>query len=47
VGTPEDIAHALLFMVDNDFMNGETMMMDGGQMVLTPLPPMDFVDGKH
>ena len=47
VGTPEDVARALLFMVDNDFMNGETMMMDGGQMVLTPLPPMDFVESKH
>ena len=46
VGQPSDVARALLFMVENEFVTGETMMVDGGQMVLTPLPPMDFVDNK-
>ena len=46
-GRPEDVARALLFLVENDFVTGETIMMDGGQMVTTPLPPMGFVDSKH
>ena len=46
-GRPQDVARALLFLVENDFVTGETLMMDGGQMVTTPLPPMDFVDHKH
>jgi len=46
VGYPEDVARALLFLVDNDFVTGTTLMVDGGQMVTTPLPPMDFVEGR-
>jgi len=46
VGRPDDVARALLFLVDNDFVTGTTLLMDGGQMVTTPLPPMDFVEGK-
>ena len=46
-GQPEDVARALLFLVENDFVTGETIMVDGGQMVTTPLPPMDFVDDRH
>ena len=46
VGRPEDVARALLFLVDNDFVTGTTLLLDGGQMITTPLPPMDFVEGK-
>jgi 3-oxoacyl-[acyl-carrier protein] reductase len=46
VGRPDDVGRALLFLVDNDFVTGTTLLLDGGQMVLTPLPPMDFVEGR-
>lgn len=30
VGKPEDIARACLFLVENDFINGENIVIDGG-----------------
>ena len=43
-GRPEDIARALLFLVENEFVTGATLMLDGGQTIMTPLPPLDFLD---
>jgi NAD(P)-dependent dehydrogenase (short-subunit alcohol dehydrogenase family) len=45
-GRPEDVARALMFLLDNDFVTGATLMLDGGQTIMTPLPPMDFVEGE-
>lgn len=30
-GTPQDIAHAILFLLENNFMTGATLDVDGGQ----------------
>lgn len=32
VGTPEDIAHAVLYLVGADFMTGQILTLDGGMM---------------
>jgi NAD(P)-dependent dehydrogenase (short-subunit alcohol dehydrogenase family) len=37
-GRPEDVARGLLFLLENDFVTGSTLMLDGGQMITTPLP---------
>lgn len=29
-GTIEEVAHAALFVVENDFLNGSTITLDGG-----------------
>jgi NAD(P)-dependent dehydrogenase (short-subunit alcohol dehydrogenase family) len=29
-GTPEDVARAVVFLIQNDYMTGETLMLDGG-----------------
>lgn len=29
-GTPEDIAHAMLFLMTNPYMTGHTLFVDGG-----------------
>jgi NAD(P)-dependent dehydrogenase (short-subunit alcohol dehydrogenase family) len=50
-GRPDDVARALLFLVENDFVTGATMMLDGGQTITTPIPRLDFLDrqpdGRH
>jgi NAD(P)-dependent dehydrogenase (short-subunit alcohol dehydrogenase family) len=33
-GRPEDVAHALLYLVRSDFVTGEVMLVDGGRMLL-------------
>lgn len=32
-GTPEDVAHALLFLLEADYITGETIIVDGGRSV--------------
>jgi NAD(P)-dependent dehydrogenase (short-subunit alcohol dehydrogenase family) len=32
-GTPEDVAAALLFLLDADYITGETIIVDGGRHV--------------
>lgn len=32
-GTPEDVARALLFLVESDFTTGEVVVVDGGRML--------------
>ena len=33
VGTPEDVARALIFLIESDFVTGETVVVDGGRML--------------
>jgi pteridine reductase len=33
IGTPEDVAQALLFLAGNDFVTGEVIVVDGGRML--------------
>ena len=35
-GTPEHVAHAVLFLVENDFVNGVCLPVDGGRSIATP-----------
>lgn len=37
-GTPEHVAHAVLFLVENDFMTGVCLPVDGGRSIATPAP---------
>ena len=30
VGTPEDVAHAIVFLIENGFVTGQTIITDGG-----------------
>jgi|SRR5690606_26035873 len=34
-GTPEDVTKAVLFLIDSDFITGETIFVNGGRFVLT------------
>lgn len=34
IGTPEDVARALLYLIESDFVTGETVVVDGGRMLL-------------
>lgn len=33
-GQPEDVARALLFLVESDFVTGQTLVVDGGRLLL-------------
>lgn len=33
IGTPEDIAHAVVFLLENDFINGTVLVVDGGRSI--------------
>jgi pteridine reductase len=33
LGTPEDVSRAVLFLLENDFVTGETLVVDGGRRV--------------
>ncbi|TWT13257.1 SDR family oxidoreductase [Planomicrobium sp. CPCC 101079] len=30
LGRPEEVAHAIVFLCENDFVTGTTLMIDGG-----------------
>ena len=34
VGSPQDIANAVLFLLDNDFINGTVLVVDGGRSIV-------------
>ena len=34
IGTPEDIAHAVIFLLENDFINGTVLVVDGGRSLV-------------
>ena len=35
LGTPGDVANTVLFLVDSDYITGETIIVDGGKMLMT------------
>ncbi|MFS8638815.1 MAG: glucose 1-dehydrogenase [Gemmatimonadota bacterium] len=35
IGEPEDVARALLYLVESDFVTGEVVVVDGGRMLLS------------
>ena len=37
VGSPEDVARALLYLVHNPYVTGSTLMVDGGWTVYSPI----------
>ncbi len=34
IGSPQDIANAVLFLLDNDFINGTVLVVDGGRSIV-------------
>lgn len=40
---PDDAARALVYLVDNPYVTGTTLIVDGGWSVAAPTPPFDFV----
>ena len=44
---PEDVARALLFLVANPYITGETLVVDGGWTIHSPTPRLDFVESKE
>ncbi len=41
---PEDVARALLYLVENPYVTGTTLMVDGGWTIHSPIPRLDFVE---
>lgn len=37
-GTPEHVADAVLFLIENDFVTGVCLPVDGGRSIATPVP---------
>ena len=42
-GRPDDVARALLFLVENPYITGETLVVDGGWTIHSPTPRLDSV----
>jgi 3-oxoacyl-[acyl-carrier protein] reductase len=45
-GRPEDVASGLLYLVDNPYITGTTLMIDGGWTIQSPVPPADTAQGE-
>ena len=43
---PDEIARGLLFLVENPYITGETLMVDGGWTIHSPTPRLDFAEKK-
>jgi NAD(P)-dependent dehydrogenase (short-subunit alcohol dehydrogenase family) len=45
-GTPADVAEAVAFLASDEagFINGQTLIVDGGWTALSPTPGFDFVE---
>jgi 3-oxoacyl-[acyl-carrier protein] reductase len=37
-GRPEDVAHGLLYLVENSFITGNALRLDGGWTIASPMP---------
>jgi pteridine reductase len=35
LGTPEDVAHAVLYLIDATYVTGEVITVDGGRRIRT------------
>jgi len=44
---PEDIARALVFLVENPYVTGETIVVDGGWTATSRTPPLEFVERRR
>jgi pteridine reductase len=36
IGSPEDVAQAILYLIDADFVTGSTIFVDGGRLIAPP-----------
>jgi 3-oxoacyl-[acyl-carrier protein] reductase len=45
VGTPDDIAEAVLALFRLDWVTGQVLVADGGVSLNSPLDPMDSLEG--
>lgn len=43
-GRPEDIGRGLLYLIENPYVTGTTLMLDGGWTIHSPRPNLDFVE---
>lgn len=43
-GRPDDVARGLLYLVENPYITGTTLMIDGGWTIHSPRPTLDFVE---
>ena len=43
-GRPEDVARGLLYLIENPYITGTTLMIDGGWTIQSPTPRLDFVE---
>ena len=43
-GRPDDVAHGLLYLIENPYITGTTLMIDGGWTIHSPRPRLDFVE---
>ena len=46
-GRPEDVARGVLYLVENPFITGTTLMIEGGWTIHSPIPRLDFVEKKE
>lgn len=46
-GRPEDVARGLLYLVENPYITGTTLMIDGGWTIHSPRPRLDFVESNR
>lgn len=45
-GRPADVARGLLYLVENPYITGSTLMIDGGWTIQSSIPRLDFVQQK-
>lgn len=43
LGRPDEIASAIVFLLENDWMTGESLYIDGGTQLVGPLGPFEVV----
>jgi 3-oxoacyl-[acyl-carrier protein] reductase len=44
---PEDVARGLLYLVENPYITGTTLMIDGGWTIHSPTPKLEFVEKQN
>jgi 3-oxoacyl-[acyl-carrier protein] reductase len=44
---PVDVARGLLYLLENPYVTGTTLMIDGGWTIHSPRPRLDFVESKQ
>jgi hypothetical protein len=41
------VARGLLYLIENPYITGTTLMIDGGWTIQSPTPRLDFVDSSR